>query len=66
MSIRWTRSRVFAMFTAVTVIGIGGLIGWDIRASHMEVEGLVNACYDAGGLPRIEKSGLSVTFFECE
>ena len=33
--------------------------------SYTETKNLVDECYDKGGFPEIEKSGLSIEYFSC-
>jgi hypothetical protein len=33
--------------------------------SYLEVKDAADGCYDKGGFPTIEKSGLNIEYFEC-
>ncbi len=41
------------------------LIATQSYFSYLEVKAAANGCFDMGGLPTIEKSGLRMTYFHC-
>jgi len=45
---------------------VGIVVISQIYFSYVEVSELTDNCYDKGGLPTIEKSGLKIEFFNCD
>lgn len=57
--------RVAIIISTLMVVG-GFLITSQIYFSYSEVREMSNSCYDKGGFPTIEKSGLNIDYFNCE
>ena len=49
----------------ITVMVVAILIATQSYFSYLEVTEAANSCYDLGGVPIIEKSGLKMTHFHC-
>lgn len=49
----------------VGVMIVAFLIAFQTYLSYLEVTEASNGCFDQGGFPIIEKSGLKITYFHC-
>ncbi|NEU31337.1 hypothetical protein GN156_11175 [bacterium LRH843] len=55
-----------AIIISTLMIVTGFLVISQIFSSYIEVREASNGCYDKGGFPTIEKSGLSIDYFNCD
>ena len=62
---RLTRMQRVAIIMSTLMVVAGFLIISQIYFSYTEVREMSNSCYDKGGFPAIEKSGLSINYFNC-
>lgn len=60
-----TKQRV-AIIISTVIVSVGVLIIAQLFFSYIEVREIANGCYNNGGRPIIEKSGLSIDYFYCE
>lgn len=57
--------RVAIIISSLMIVG-GFLVISQIYFSYSEVRELSNSCYNKGGFPTIEKSGLNIDYFNCD
>ena len=57
--------KVAIIISTLMVVG-GFLIISQIYFSYSEAREMSNSCYDKGGFPTIEKSGLNIDYFNCD
>lgn len=57
--------RVAIIISTLMVVG-SFLIISQIYFSYSETREMSNSCYDKGGFPTIEKSGLNIDYFNCD
>ena len=57
--------RVAIIISTLMVVG-GFLIISQIYFNYSEAREMSNSCYDKGGFPTIEKSGLNIDYFNCD
>ncbi|WP_226577483.1 hypothetical protein [Halobacillus litoralis] len=55
---------MIAVFSLILLAGCLGFL--TIYNSHLKVRELTNECYDKGGMPSIEKSGIRIVDFSCD
>ena len=60
-----TRVQGLVIMGTVVVIVAATIIAAQSYFSYLEVTEAANSCFDKGGLPVIEKSGLRMTYFHC-
>jgi hypothetical protein len=60
-----TLTKKLAITISAVLIVTGFLFISEAYFSYSEVRNMTDECYDNGGLPKIEKSGLSVEYFSC-
>ncbi|UTR12713.1 hypothetical protein MM300_10745 [Evansella sp. LMS18] len=53
------------IFGTAVVIVAAALIATQSYFGYLEVTEAANRCFDKGGLPVVEKSGLRMTYFHC-
>ena len=63
---RLTRMQRVAIIMSTLMVVAGFLIISQIYFSYTEVREMSNSCYDKGGFSAIEKSGLSINYFNCD
>ena len=54
-----------AIISSVLMVVVGFLIISQMYFDYTEAKALYDGCQDRGGVPVIEKSGLSIDYFEC-
>lgn len=59
-------SRGMAITISSLIIVVGFLMISQMYFTYSENRAMVNGCYDKGGLPIVEKSGFSITYFDCD
>ena len=57
--------RIAIIISTLMVVG-GFLVISQIYFSYSEAREMANSCYNKGGFPTIEKSGLNVDYFNCD
>lgn len=58
--------RAVAMIASTLIVTASFLILSQIYFSYIEGKEASNDCYDKGGFPTIEKSGLKIETFDCD
>ncbi|ARF17825.1 hypothetical protein [Sporosarcina ureae] len=56
--------RLAIIISTLMVVG-GFLIVSQMYFTYSENRAMSNGCYDRGGFPTVEKSGLSISYFDC-
>ncbi len=54
-----------AIISSILMVVVGFLIISQMYFDYTEAKALYDGCQDRGGFPIIEKSGLSIDYFEC-
>jgi len=60
-----TDERLVIIISTMLVV-IGFLVISQMYFTYSESRALSNGCYDKGGFPVVEKTGLTITSFDCE
>lgn len=55
-----------AITISTLMVVVGFLLISQMYFTYSENRAMFNGCYDKGGLPIVEKSGLSITYFDCD
>lgn len=55
-----------AIIASAVMVATAFLILFQVYFSYVEVKTASNGCYDKGGFPAIEKSGLKIETFDCD
>lgn len=62
---RITPQKGLIIVGSFALVVVATLFAFQFYLSYVEVTGAANQCYDIGGYPIIEKTGLEMTYFEC-
>ncbi|MBU8906148.1 hypothetical protein [Desertibacillus haloalkaliphilus] len=65
MDKKMTPVQGLVMIGTIAFLAIAVIIASQSYFSYLEVTEAANSCFDMGGLPIIEKSGLRMTYFHC-
>lgn len=55
-----------AMILSTFMVVVGFLVISQMYFTYSENVAMSNSCYDSGGYPIVEKSGLQITSFDCD
>ena len=55
-----------AITISTLMVVVGFLVISQMYFTYSENRAMSNGCYDKGGLPIVEKSVLSITYFDCD
>jgi hypothetical protein len=61
-----TRMQRAAITLSSLLVGVGLFILPQMYFSYIEVKAVAEGCYNNGGFPIIEKSGLNIDYFYCD
>lgn len=59
-------SQRVAIIISTLMVVVGFLVISQMYFTYSENRAMSNGCYDKGGLPIVEKSGLVITYFDCD
>ncbi|WP_138417145.1 hypothetical protein [Aquibacillus sediminis] len=62
----FVQSNPIVIIIACLIIIAGFILITQQYFNYIEVKNMVDKCYDKGGLPTIERSGLQIAHFSCE
>ncbi|PAQ15518.1 hypothetical protein CD798_06955 [Bacillaceae bacterium SAOS 7] len=63
---QFTIKQRVAITISTLMMVVGFLVISQMYFTYSENQAMFNGCYDKGGLPIVEKSALSITYFDCD